>query len=72
MYIVKVKDTGKVVAYCSDWKDASSYFKGLFPPFLALQMVLNDANSSFKGLFLPFWGPQIALNDASSSFRKWF
>tara|TARA_B100000035_G_scaffold60782_1_gene49015 strand:+ start:3312 stop:3461 length:150 start_codon:yes stop_codon:yes gene_type:complete len=26
MYIVKVKDTGKVVAYCSDWKDASSYF----------------------------------------------
>lgn len=26
MYIVKVKETGKVVAYCSDWKDALSYF----------------------------------------------
>jgi len=26
MYIVKVKETGEVVAYCSDWKDALSYF----------------------------------------------
>jgi len=25
MYVVKIKETGEIVAYCSDWNDARSY-----------------------------------------------